>query len=100
MSPENPSTKRHFGHIEIPLQRVHIELTNVCDFNCTFCPKSEMTRPFGYMDTKLARRIIDEIGENGIADKITFHVMGEPTLHPYFFSIIAHAHAKGVKVGL
>jgi len=59
-----------------------------------------MTRPFGYMDTKLARRIIDEIGENGIADKITFHVMGEPTLHPDFFSIIAHAHAKGVKVGL
>lgn len=92
--------KRHFGHIEIPLQRVHIELTNVCDFNCTFCPKSEMTRPFGYMDTDLAKRIVGDIGEKGIADKITLHVMGEPTLHPDFFSILAYAQDKKVKVGL
>ncbi len=92
--------KRHFGHIEIPLQRVHIELTNICDFNCLFCPKSLMKRPPGYMDFDLAGRIIDEIAENGIAEKITFHVMGEPTLHPRFFDILSHALDRGVKVGL
>ena len=92
--------KTHFGHIETPLQRVHIELTNVCDFNCVFCPKSEMKRSYGYMDAALAKRIISEIKENEIADKITFHVMGEPTLHPGFFDILSYARDTDIKVGL
>ena len=100
MSPENPSTKRHFGHIEVPLQRVHLELTNVCDFNCVFCPKSEMKRKYGYMDTDLAKRIITELRMNNICEKITFHVMGEPTLHPDFFNILSYAGNIGIKVGL
>lgn len=91
---------KKFGHIEIPLKRVHIELTNVCDFNCVFCPKSEMKRPYGYMETDLAKRIITEIKENGISEKITFHVMGEPTLHRDFFEILSHARNIGMKVGL
>ena len=92
--------KRRFGHIEIPLQRVHIELTNICDFNCLFCPKSLMKRPPGSMDPDLAKRIINEIAENGICEKITFHVMGEPTLHPRFFDILSHALNRGMKIGL
>ncbi len=93
-------SKNKVGHIEVPLQRVHIELTNVCDFNCIFCPKAEMKRPYGYMETDLAKRLISEIGEKGIAEKVTFHVMGEPTLHPDFFRILDHACKEGVKVGL
>ncbi len=91
--------KRRFGHVTVPLKRVHLELTNVCDFNCAFCPKSEMKRPFRHMETDLAKRVIDEIGKNGIAEKITFHVMGEPTLHPDFFAILTHAQTK-VNMGL
>ena len=89
-----------FGHIEIPLKRVHIELTNVCDFNCTFCPKSVMKRPYGFMDTTLAKRLIAELGSNNICKKITLHVMGEPTLHRDFFDILRHAENVGVNVGL
>ncbi len=92
--------EKKFGHIVIPLQRVHIELTNVCDFNCVFCPKAEMKRPYGSMETGLAKRIITELGANGICEKITFHVMGEPTLHKEFFAILDHAVREGVKVGL
>ena len=93
-------TKKKLGHVEIPLQRVHIELTNVCDFNCVFCPKAEMKRPYGYMETGLAKRLISEIGEKGIANKVTFHVMGEPTLHRDFFEILEHSIKQEVKVGL
>ncbi len=100
MSAEKSFSKKSFGHIEVPLKRVHLELTNVCDFNCVFCPKSVMKRPYGYMETGLAERIITELGENDICEKVTFHVMGEPTLHHDFFDIITHAHDKGVKVGL
>lgn len=100
MSMINSSRKQRFGRIEIPLQRVHIELTNVCDFNCVFCPKSEMKRNYGYMDTSLAKRIVTELKENKICEKITFHVMGEPTLHPDFFDILSYAQNTGIKIGL
>lgn len=89
-----------FGHIETPLKRVHLELTNVCDFNCAFCPKSEMRRPYGYMDKGLAKAAVTEITENRVSEKITFHVMGEPTLHPDFFEIMDHCRDAGAKVGL
>ncbi len=92
--------KHLFGHIRIPLKRIHIELTNVCEFNCLFCPKSLMKRSFGYMDKGLACRIVDEIAENGICEKVTFHVMGEPTLHPQFLDIVGHTLKRGVKIGL
>lgn len=93
-------TRRTFGHVQVPFKRIHIELTNVCDFNCVFCPKSLMDRKYGYMDPDLAKRVIDEIGARGLAEKITFHVMGEPTLHPQFFEILEHALARKVPVGL
>ena len=92
--------KKRFGHVEIPLQRVHIELTNVCQFNCVFCPKAEMTRKYGYMDTDLAKRLITEIRQARLCEKITFHVMGEPTLHKDFSPILDHAKAEGMNVGL
>ncbi len=59
-----------------------------------------MTRPLGFMDGKLAFSALDQIAEADLADKVTFHVMGEPLLHPQFFEIVDHAKEIGVKVGL
>lgn len=95
-----PSAKGRFGHIDVPLKRVHVELTNVCQFNCVFCPKVAMKRPPGHMDTALAKRILSTLAEHAICEKVTFHVMGEPTLHRDFFEILAHAESEGLKVGL
>jgi MoaA/NifB/PqqE/SkfB family radical SAM enzyme len=92
--------QKKFGHVKIPFKRIHLELTNICDFNCVFCPKTFMTRKPGYMDTELALRAISEIGKHGMAEKVTFHVMGEPTLHPDFFDILDHAASENVPVGL
>lgn len=89
-----------FGHVQIPFKRIHLELTNVCDFSCAFCPKEFMTRPYGYMEAELAREVISQVGKHGLAEKITFHVMGEPTLHPHFFDLLEHADACRVAVGL
>ena len=35
-----------------------------------------------------------------MAEKITFHVMGEPFMHPRFFEILDHAAQLGVKTGI
>lgn len=77
-----------------------MELTNICDFDCIFCPKSEMRRPYGYMDTALAKHVLTEIGSNGICKKVTFHVMGEPTFHRDFFEILDHSQNEGLNIGL
>lgn len=87
-------------YLKLPLKRIHIELTSICNFNCTFCPKSFMTRRNGYIETTLAKKIISEIAQNRISEKITFHIMGEPFLHPDFFEIIQYAVAEKVKIGV
>ncbi|MDH5636918.1 MAG: radical SAM protein [Nitrospinota bacterium] len=92
--------KTRFGHLQVPLKRVHIELTNACEFGCRFCPKSIMERSYGFMDKELGKKIISEVAQNNIAEKVTFHVMGEPTMHPDFFEFLEHAAAVGQKVGL
>ncbi len=99
-----PTTQKFPGRygelVQLPLQRIHIELTNVCNFDCTFCPKQEMTRNYEYMDFERVCGIIDEIAEYKMAEKITFHVMGEPFMHPRFFEILEHAAVRGVKTGI
>ena len=86
--------------VQFPLQRIHIELTNVCNFDCTFCPKQEMTRKYEYMEYERVCAIIDQVAEYNLSEKITFHVMGEPFMHPRFFEILDHAAHLGVKTGI
>jgi MoaA/NifB/PqqE/SkfB family radical SAM enzyme len=81
-------------------QRIHLELTNKCNFSCVFCPDGQMTRTRGVMDEAMARSALDQISELDLAEKVTFHVMGEPLLHPHFFPILDHARARGLAVGL
>lgn len=86
--------------VDFPVPRVHLELTNACNFDCSFCPKPLMTRPKGYMDPQLARRILDELARENLAQKATFHVMGEPFLHPQLFPILEYGRDKGVSLGV
>ncbi len=96
----SPTKLRPFGHVRVPFKRIHIELTNICDFDCVFCPKSLMQRKYGHMDPNLAKRALDEIKEHGLAEKVTFHVMGEPTLYKHFWDVMDHARDIGMPVGL
>lgn len=80
--------------------RVHIELTNLCNFSCSFCPDGVMKRKRGLMDAELAKSALDQISDLRCARKVTFHVMGEPLMHPRFLEIVDHAHARNLKIGL
>jgi MoaA/NifB/PqqE/SkfB family radical SAM enzyme len=81
-------------------QRIHVELTNRCNFSCVFCPDGIMTRKRGTMPEDLAKSALDQIASMDIAEKVTFHVMGEPLLHPRFFEILDHAASRNLPVGL
>jgi MoaA/NifB/PqqE/SkfB family radical SAM enzyme len=97
---DNPTPSALPNYLPTRFQRIHLELTNKCNFSCVFCPDGIMERKRGFIEVALAMSAIDEIADLNITDKITFHVMGEPLLHPQFFPILDHARKRSMPVGL
>ena len=82
------------------LDRLHIEVTNVCNFKCEFCPDAIMNRRRGHMDLALLEKILDDVAVNKIAKIITFHLMGEPLIYPHIFEGIQMAMERGLELHL
>ena len=73
------------------LDKVYLEITNLCNLSCSFCHK-----------TKRAARMMTaeeyDLLTGRLAGKVKylyFHLMGEPTLHPLLPSFIAKARERG-----
>jgi len=49
------------------------------------------------MDVGLAKRILDQIAKEQLSERVAFHVMGEPLLHPMFTEILAYTKLVGLK---
>lgn len=84
----------------MPFQRIHIELTNRCNFSCVFCPNVIMTRKPQDLDIGFVRKALDEISKEKLTDTIFFHIMGEATLYPCLEEAVRYAKNKGLKVVL
>jgi radical SAM protein with 4Fe4S-binding SPASM domain len=76
---------------------VYIEPTNVCNCNCTICPRQTMKRDQGYMAMSLFRRIVDQLATAGPVDVRLFN-FGEPLLHPAFPEMIRIGREAGLRV--
>lgn len=73
------------------LDKIYLEITNVCNLDCSFCHK-----------TARAKRLMTEkefdlllLKLEGKARYLFFHLMGEPTLHPLLPKFIEKARAAG-----
>ncbi len=73
--------------------RVYVEITTVCNRNCSFCPGTR--RPQRRMTLDEFSLICDKL--KGITDYIYLHVMGEPLTHPDLPSLIRLGTQKGFK---
>ncbi len=82
------------------LERIHLEVTNVCNFKCEFCPDAIMERKRGHMDIALLEKALDEIAEKRLAKIVAFHLMGEPLIYPRIFEAIALATARDLNLHL
>ena len=58
-------------------KKVYIEITNICNKNCSFCSKD--TKPKREMTTEEFEHIIDEI--KPYTNYIYLHIKGEPLIH-------------------
>ncbi|MFT8315493.1 MAG: radical SAM/SPASM domain-containing protein [Clostridium sp.] len=77
-------------------KKTYIEITNVCNLNCEFCPKCERNPEF--MKIELFEKILSQIKNH--SKHIYFHVKGEPSLHPQLGKFLDVAHTHGYKVNI
>jgi len=82
------------------LERIHLEVTNVCNFKCEFCPDAIMERKRGHMDFDLLEKALDEIAGNNLAKIVAFHLMGEPLIYPHIFEAIQGAVSRQLNLHL
>lgn len=87
-----------------PINYLFVEITNACNFKCTWCPDEIMGRRRGFMRKERVFRLFDEIAEKrgwmGPLYPVKLHQMGEPMLHPDLPEIVAHAEERGVPIEL
>lgn len=77
-------------------KKIYIEITNMCNLACNFCPKTKRNPEF--MRTDAFRGILEQIKAH--TGHICFHVMGEPLLHPELDRILDISHEQGLKVNI
>ena len=81
-------------------EHIHIEVTNVCNFACEFCPDVILERKRGHMKLGLLRKILDEVATFENNPTVLFHVMGEPMLYPHIFEAIEMAVERDLNLEL
>ena len=77
-------------------KRLYVEITNVCNLRCDFCPAT--ARPSGFMSAEDFRSLASKLRPYGAY--LYLHVMGEPLLHPALWEILDAAAARGFRVCL
>lgn len=80
-------------------ETIFVEITNICNFDCTFCPNHLMTREKGMMDYELFKKIVLDAKACGV-ERFNLWIMGEPFLHPKFFDFVKFAKENKLKLSL
>ena len=75
-------------------KKVYLEITNVCNRDCAFCPGTRRAPRF--LEEADFLRLIDKL--RPWTDYLYFHLMGEPLLHPELGRFLALAGERGFRV--
>lgn len=76
------------------LKKVYLEITNVCNLDCEFCPGTR--RPQGFLAPEDFSRLAEKIRPH--TQYLYLHLMGEPLVHPQLSGILERAEALGFRV--
>jgi MoaA/NifB/PqqE/SkfB family radical SAM enzyme len=70
---------------------VYFEISNLCNLKCSFCPPP--SKKIENVNIHQFKMVIEKIAD--FTEQISFHLIGEPSLHPMlgeFFEICHHHH--------
>ena len=73
--------------------KVYIEITNICNMNCSFCHGHK--RPLRKMSKEEFALVLDKLSDQ--TKYIYYHLMGEPLTHPLLPEFIQLANQRGFK---
>ena len=77
-------------------KKVYIEITNVCNLSCNFCPKT--SRKLKFMDNESFKNIVKNI--KPYTDHVYFHLMGEPFLNKELEHFLEISKENQLKVNI
>lgn len=77
-------------------KRVYIEISNICNLQCTFCPVVERDKKV--MDVDSFSNILAKVSP--FTNEVCLHLMGEPLAHPDFLKILSIAHENYLKTNV
>ncbi len=77
-------------------KKVYIEITNVCNLKCSFCPDTKRTP--GFTDINGFTHIIREV--KPFCDYVYLHIMGEPLLNPNLENFLKICYGTSIKVNI
>ena len=79
---------------ESMLKKAYLEITNVCNLSCSFCPGTRREKRFMTPEDfeTLSRKL------RGHVEYLYLHLMGEPLLHPQLEEILGIAARQGFRV--
>ena len=86
------------GEVVLP-RYLDVELTNLCNFNCCFCPTGTkaMQRIKGYMPEHVVHALVENIKKFQIPG-VRFIRWGEPTIHPQYIEIMRRVKEAGAMI--
>jgi len=77
-------------------KKIYIEITNSCNFDCSFCFKT--ARATKFMSPDQFRLVVEKI--RPFTNYIYLHVLGEPLLHPQLDEILNIAETAGLYINI
>ncbi len=77
---------------------IDLELTALCNADCTFCPRENLGRTNKYLPMETVHEIARQVAHDGIHRKIVLCGIGEPTLHPEVENIVRILTEAGAEV--
>lgn len=77
-------------------KKVYIEITNVCNLKCKFCPEGNREKKF--IEVENFRYILENV--KNYTDLICLHIKGEPLLHTKLNELLEECDKFGIKVNI
>lgn len=78
------------------LKRIYIEISNICNIQCSFCPIVERDKKI--LSPTDFKKILSQ--SHHLAEEICLHLMGEPLAHPDFIEVLNTCQELNTKVQL
>lgn len=75
-------------------KRVNIEISNICNVQCSFCPVVERDKKV--MSAQQFKKVATQVAP--LTERITLHLMGEPLAHPKLKEILSICNDLDLKV--